>query len=108
MDPRILAVTQSIRDWLGKPMSINTWYRHGDRNHSGLRLPDSPYWSAGSAHSYGMAIDAVGDWDAEDVREAIRSGELLLPAPVRLERDVTWLHIDVMNPTNEPVLEFDP
>lgn len=108
MDPRLLRVVQAIRDYLGEPMSINTWHRHGDRHHSGLRLPGSPYWSVGSAHSFGMAVDAVGAWDVTELRRDIFNGKLLLPEPVRIERNVGWLHVDVMNCTNEPVIGFDP
>lgn len=108
MDPRILEVIQVIRNYVASPMTINNWHSHGPRNHSGLRLPDSPYWSVGSAHSYGMAVDAVGRWDVAQLRKDIFEGKLLLPHPVRLERGVGWLHVDVMNCTTEPVVGFDP
>ena len=32
----------------------------------------------------------------------------LLPHPVRLEMDINWLHVDVMNETAKIVVTFNP
>ena len=65
---------------------------------SGIRIPGSQHFSVGSAHTYGMAADLVGAWDAEEVRRDIADGEYQLPHSVRLEAKVGWLHIDVYTP----------
>ncbi len=96
VDPRLLVVLGEIREWLDRPMTINNWHTGGNREWSGIRTPDSPYYSKYSGHSWGMAFDAVGDWDAGMVRKAITSGQLKLSYPVRLESGVSWLHVDVM------------
>lgn len=96
IDPRICDVLSVVRDWIGKPMTINNWHTGGQRLWSGLRTADSPHYRSGSAHSFGQAFDAVGDWDANLVRQAILDGELILPHWVRLETNITWLHVDVM------------
>lgn len=108
LDPRMLAVLEVIREWLDAPMTVNNWHSGGNREWSGIRTADSPWWSVGSAHSWGMAIDAVGDWEAEEVRSAVLSGQLELPYPVRLEMGIDWLHVDVMNISQKPVEIFYP
>lgn len=107
-DPRLLAVLEVIREGVDSPMTINNWHLGGARQWSGLRTPESKYWSSGSAHSWGMAFDAVGDFDPDDARAAIVSGQLILPYPVRLEMGISWLHVDVMNVSQNPVEIFYP
>ena len=106
-DIRILEVLERIREWVDAPMTINNWHRQGNRQWSGIRTPDSPYYSLGSAHSWGLAFDAVGDWEPDDVRAAILSEQLMLPHPVRLELGVSWLHVDVMNISGNRVETFN-
>ena len=106
-DIRILEVLERIREWVDAPMTINNWSRQGNRQWSGIRTPDSPYYSLGSAHSWGLAFDAVGSWEPDDVRAAILSEQLMLPHPVRLELGVSWLHVDVMNISGNRVETFN-
>ena len=48
-----------------------------------------------SSHSLGKAIDfTVNDMSAEEVRNLIRSNIDKFEYPIRLERDVNWVHID--------------
>lgn len=48
-----------------------------------------------SAHSLGKAIDFhVNGMSAEEVRNLIRSNIDKFECPIRLERDVNWVHID--------------
>jgi hypothetical protein len=108
-DPRILEVLSVIRTHVDSPMTINNWSsRGGNRQWSGLRTPDSPWYSEGSAHSWGMAFDSVMAYDVDDLRREIISGELVLPHPVRLELGISWFHIDVMNISKNPVEAFYP
>lgn len=77
IDSRILAATQYERDLFG-PTYINTWcngYDGGIRNWSGLRTPNSPYYSQYSMHTGKcMAVDTVSPKaSAEEKREHIRN-----------------------------------
>ena len=108
MDVRMLAVQARLREYIDSPMTINNWHRGGDRQWCGIRTFSSPYFRVGSAHSWGMGTDSIGDWDAEQVREDIILGRVQLPCPVRLEAGITWLHVDVMNVGNKPVEVFNP
>lgn len=106
IDPRLIANLNSVRAWVAGPMTINNWHRGGPRVASGIRYPGSPSHSNFSAHSFGMAFDAVG-FDVARVRKAIISSELVLPYPCRVELKVGWLHLDVMNYRHEHVETFN-
>ena len=109
IDQRLIATLNAIRDYVNTPMTINNYKFGGDRIGSGLRLPGSKYHSMYSAHSHGMAFDAVGNFDYDQIRQDIMDKEdELLPHPVRLEMDINWLHVDVMNETDKFVVTFNP
>jgi hypothetical protein len=108
IDPRLIAVLNVIRDYVGKPMTINNYKFGGNRTESGIRLGGGSHYRQFSAHSFGMAFDAVGDFDPDQLRLDIIEGRLVLPYPVRLEMGIGWLHVDVMNETEEPVIKFWP
>ena len=54
-----------------------------------------------SAHCNGNGFDiTVVGMDAEDARKVIIQNEDKLPYPIRLEKDVSWLHIDCYDQCN--------
>ena len=110
MDPRLLEVLEALRTAIDTPMTINNYHIDGSRHWSGIRTPESPWYRPYSPHSYGMAFDAVGNFEASEVRQRIKSGEIKLPHPVRLEMGVSWLHVDVMRVSSdyESVTTFYP
>lgn len=60
-----------------------------------------------SAHIFGKGGDIISSqMGAEEMRQKIERNKDKLPYPVRIERDVDWLHIDVMNDTNEKIIYF--
>ena len=62
-----------------------------------------------SAHVNGAAIDfdAVG-MSAEQVREKIRYNKDLLPYSIRLEKNVSWVHMDIYDYCNgNKINEFE-
>ena len=49
-----------------------------------------------SAHILGKAGDfTVSGMTAEEARRKIKASAALLPCPIRIEKDVDWLHFDV-------------
>lgn len=89
------------RDILGVPLICNS----GENQQRGLRENIAPMvWSktnAGvmylSAHCLGKGCDLSSPkMTAEEMRKAIVLKASLLPYKVRIEKDVIWLHIDVM------------
>lgn len=110
MDASLLKCMDIIRDELKSPITVNNWKWGGNRSWSGLRTPDSPYYSIYSPHTRGSAIDFLTEgFTADYVRDVIRRlfNEGKLPVDgIRLEMGVSWIHIDVNNVTG--IVEFYP
>jgi len=104
IDRRILTIDQFMRYRYG-PVFINTWKDENDiadindRNWSGIRTPDSSYYSFTSQHSFGRASDKIFlNMTANEVREDIIKNYDLLYKPLGLtaiEDGVNWIHSDV-------------
>ena len=86
------------RDILQAPMTCN----HSAAHQRGLRcnlceMVQGKSKTYLSAHVLGMAGDfTVQGMTAEQARSRIRTFAYLLPHPMRMEKDVTWLHIDTL------------
>ena len=101
LDTKYLANLLVIRrDILQHPMYCN--YHEKGRHQRGLRcnlcelVKDKDY-AYMSAHILGKAGDfTVRGMSAEDARLRIKLLAGALPYPIRLEKDVSWLHFDVM------------
>lgn len=107
IDSRLVETLNLLREKiLGVPMIINTWKDGGGYSQRGLRCnrcqlvreKTAPYLSA---HVLGKGADfnATG-MTSDQVRSAIIKAQVLLPYPVRLERDVSWVHLDVYDSGN--------
>jgi hypothetical protein len=104
-----------LRQNLGIPLVCNNWYAGGQLDERGFRANLDPLVAsktkAGklycSAHCRGQAIDlSSGKMTAEEMRRWIRQHREDLPYPVRMEKDVNWLHLDVANTTTDILVEF--
>jgi len=104
IDKRLVIVDQFMRDRFG-PVIINSWKDYNDvvdeddRNWSGIRTPNSPYYSFTSQHSWGRASDKIFlKVIAEEVRTDIIENYDKLYKPLGLttiEDNVSWVHSDV-------------
>ena len=113
MDTRILITADKVREYFGKSMTINNWSWGGDRNWSGLRTPNSSYYSMYSQHSYGRAIDfLISGVSAEEVRAEIlkKPWHSAFKYITTLEDDVSWVHADIRahNKKKDGILLFKP
>ena len=110
-DTRMLETLFEIRDKIiKKPITINDWHVGGKFSQRGLRTNLSPeVLSKTNKNSISMSAHSTGKgWDmdvkgmtAEEVRqELIRKGAKL-PHPIRLEKDVNWVHCDIYNDGRE-------
>ena len=95
-------------DWLRKrygPMTCNNWHAGGSFMWSGFRTAGSQYYSPGSMHSVGKALDLkFSKISSEEIRADLRKMEYV-PHIKRIEDDVTWLHIDTKE-TNKDKIHF--
>jgi len=99
IDTRLLITLDRLRKRYG-PTTVNNWFTGGDRQWSGLRTPDSPYYSPFSQHTFGRAADCLfNNITAEEVRQDILADpdhedfEFINS----MELGVSWLHFDVRN-----------
>lgn len=99
LDERLLITLDRLRSRYGQ-MTINNYYWGKDREWSGLRTSDSPYYSAFSQHSFGRAADCLFTGkSAEEIRHDILANpeEDDFKLIGSLELGVSWLHFDVRN-----------
>lgn len=99
IDDRLIKSIDTLKEHFNLgTMTINNYFWNGDRYWSGLRTPESPYYSETSQHSFGRAADAIfSDYTAEEVRHYIIDNIHLFPHIKGLELGVSWLHVDVRN-----------
>lgn len=98
LDDKLLETLYALRfNILFKPITVNTSLL----NERGIRCnrcdtvkgKNKVYMSA---HVLGKAIDFnVEDMDAEEARNIIKEKAYMLPYNVRIENNVSWIHIDV-------------
>lgn len=100
------------RDIIGKPMTSNVpaegTHQRGLRCNMCPLVRDKrrPYLSA---HVLGKAGDfVINGMSAEEARCLIIKNAAKLPYPIRIERNVTWLHFDVLPQygSNEKIYQF--
>lgn len=115
----LLAVIYILRSRILKvPMVVNTWASGGDFDERGLRcnLCELVRSKAGkgvlylSPHCMGAAIDFhTKEYVPELVRKMIRENwHRYSTIPIRIERDVNWVHIDIFDRANGKLItEFN-
>ena len=96
IDVKLLITLDIIRgDIIKAPLICNTWYQNGNRKYCGLRPQDCRVGVRESQHKLGKAGDLIcAQYSAYQMRQMILDNQHLLPYPIRMERDVSWLHID--------------
>lgn len=111
-DTRLLDVMVWVREGIGRPITIN----HGTSVQRGFRENICQIVSDNtkkgilyvSAHPLGKGFDFdVKGMTAEEVRNWIRQHINECPWPIRLEKKVSWVHIDTMNVCDTMLEEFD-
>lgn len=113
MDNRLLETLDVIREILGVPLVINDWYWGGKNQQRGLRENTCQIVKSKgntlylSSHCFGRAFDAVSaKMSAEQMRKKIVDNAYKLPYPIRMESNVTWLHVDLNMLSNAPKITF--
>ena len=103
-DAKLLITIDIIRGEIVKaPLICNTWYQDGNRKNSGFRTQQCSVGAAQSQHKLGKAVDLLSNkYTAEEMRQMILTNQDKLPYPIRMEADVTWLHIDTKNRDRGP------
>ena len=105
-------------DWLkefcgGAPVTVNNWHWGGIYKQSGIRTKSSEYYSEGSMHSVGKALDLkVKGFTAEGLRNKLRAYEEEgneVPYISRIEdHTLGWLHADTKPTSRDKLYYFNP
>lgn len=115
IDPRLKITIDWIRDKTGRPVYINNYVWGGNQTQSGVRcnLCDLELgYALGaelymSAHPQGQAFDFhILGMTAIEARKWIMEHEKELPYPIRLEKKVDWVHLDVRDTGQKVYLFF--
>lgn len=108
-DQKLLITIDIIRgDIVKAPLICNTWYQDGNRKYSGLRPADCAIGAPKSQHKLGVnklckAADLLcNKYSAEEMRQMVVAKQNLLPYPIRMEKDVPWLHVDTKERSRGP------
>ncbi len=106
LDPQLIESIDTIKDrFSAGTATINNWLWNGNRNWSGIRTPDSSYYSPSSMHSWGRAVDIVfSKYSPDEVRQDIINNPDIYPYIKGLELDITWVHLDTRS--RESLLTF--
>jgi hypothetical protein len=105
IDSGLVYTLNCLRHEFG-PITINNWHIGGPREWSGLRTPDSPYYSPGSYHSCGQAADCLfSNAEVSYVRLCILKLDKY-PLIGGIELDVPWLHVDVRQRVGGKIVTF--
>jgi hypothetical protein len=103
LDDKTVVTIDWVRRTLNKPITVNNWKEGGEFDERGLRCIQCNLVKtkciAGqvyvSPHILGRAYDFdVQGMDANDVRLWLAVNKDKLPYPIRLEKDVNWVHLD--------------
>lgn len=101
INPKIIVFMEWLRETLGKPITINTWYLNLPPQYTFdgrcLRLPSDKQYRISSDHNYSMAIDFdVQGMAAEDVRQLVLNTyatQFLALGGVSMEKGTNWVHV---------------
>jgi len=105
LDERLIKADQALRDKFG-PVTINNWFTGGNRNWSGLRMPESPDYSLTSQHSFGRASDKIFSLEPANVIQDYILSNWRELGITGLELNTSWVHTDVRNAGNIRLITF--
>lgn len=111
-DESILRAADDLRERFG-PVTINNWKWDGDFEWSGLRTVHSPWYSPGSMHSRGKALDLkFKNYTADEVRAELKKMKThKYIKRVEEPRDgqvMNWVHIDTKDVGKKEIYFFKP
>jgi hypothetical protein len=101
-NPEILIALDDLREFLDTPLTVNTWYKGGDKQYRGYRSPECTEGATKSQHRLGNAFDALPKiMTAEEARRKILADQdnPLVCRITRLEAGVVWIHFDLLRLT---------
>jgi len=108
IQPGLIRIYDTLKErFPNGTITINNYAYGGNRYWSGLRTPESPYYSETSIHSFGGGGDSkFSAYAEEDVRQDIIDNPEIYPDVKGIEMGISWLHVDTRN--EDEVVLFYP
>jgi hypothetical protein len=100
LEPRLLMMIDGIRQFFGKPVTINNWHCGGQFSLRCFRPVDSETGAKWSQHKFGRAADMdIKGYSAEQARKVILENQdnPYLSYISVMESGVNWVHADCRN-----------
>ena len=97
-NPLALQALDNLRQYFGRPITVNNWHSGGRFQYRGFRPLDCPIGSKLSQHKLGNAFDCdVEGYTAEEVRWIVLNNKdhELFKLIQRIEDEVSWFHFDL-------------
>jgi len=110
-DPNLFTAIDAIREGTGRPCIINNWHSGGNLKYRGYRPPNCTVGAKHSMHRLGKAADiSIEGMSGGEARQWVRDNHHLPGVCLirRMERAVSWLHIDTKYTGTKELVEFDP
>lgn len=115
MDNRIIEGISLLRKYAGVPFVVNNWASGGNRDESGLRLPNTRTGAKWSQHKYGRAVDIVPKgMTVRQLFAILKAHEdefvskKLITTVENVNHTLTWLHVDCRYTGLNELLIVDP
>ena len=111
LDQNMIKMVDGIREFFGKPITINNWKWGGQFTLRGFRPEETKIGSKLSQHKFGRAADMdIEDYSAEQARRLIIGNQKnpLLNWITVIEDNVSWLHVDCRNINTEKIILVNP
>lgn len=108
-NPAILISIDGVRDYFGKPVTVNNWRDGGQFQWRGLRPLSCDVGAAYGLHRFGGALDFdVKGLTAEEIRQEIlkNKNHEKFKLITCLEGNVSWVHADVRNIQNRILIVY--
>lgn len=108
LNPFLIRAVCRLKDvYPGKIIHINNWFWRGNSENRGFREQSSPVGVKNSQHKLGEALDfVISGISSEEVRRYIKDHPNEFPGIHRMEKDVSWVHIDTKKTRNGEIYEF--
>jgi len=117
LHPRLLITLDKLRERLNKPIFVNNWDIGGSFDERGFRciqcelvkkaIKEKRLYVSPHMEGQGADFDVEGMLSGE-VRQWIVKNQGILPYAVRLENNVSWIHLDVREVKGYKVYLFNP
>jgi hypothetical protein len=104
-----LKTLDGVREYFGKPITVNNWKSGGSMDSRGLRTIKDKTGAAYGQHRFGRAFDfSVQGMTAEEVRKIIIENQDKEPFNniSAIELNVSWIHIDFRNIDHKGIYLF--